>query len=81
MYLIDATPTNIQPMGNKGWCISFGETGVGRVIGVVYLLPDDPHYTRFRIVQGEKVPLYEPIGERPLTEEEIQHFEQLVRKQ
>jgi len=80
MKLTDATPTSIQPMGDKGWCISFGEAIVGREVGTVYLLSNDPYYVRFLIVQGEKTPLYQPVSKRPLTDEEAVHFERLVKE-
>jgi hypothetical protein len=78
MKLIEATPTRIRETGN-GWCVMFGEIVEGQEIGVVYFFPDDPHYTRFRIIRGNSTPLYETILTRPLTPEEMQHFEALVK--
>jgi len=76
MRLIEATPTNVRQMGN-GWCIRFGEEIVGQEIGAVFLLPQAQYYVRFKIVQGETVPMYQPMDKRPLTEEELEHFVQM----
>ena len=73
MRLTDAKPAKVYPIGD-GWCFSFGKDAIGHEIGVVYLLQREPHYTRFKIVEQDGLPAYQPISTRPLTAEEIAHF-------
>jgi hypothetical protein len=76
--LIDAIPDNIQHIGG-GWRITFGDETTQDEISCVYLLKSRQYYVRFKIVREPRTLLpYETISERPLTEEEITHFEALV---
>ena len=86
MRLIDAIPTSVHPQAGSGWCFIFGEGIVGHEVGAVYLIPGKPHYTRFKVVPWREkgsnappLPAYQEIGERPLTPEEIAHFEALAQ--
>lgn len=78
--LIDTTPDDIQHI-TDGWRITFGDEHTQDEIGCVYLLRNRQYYVRFKIVRkpGNRLP-YKTISERPLTEEEIAHFEALVTK-
>lgn len=79
--LIDAIPDKIQPIGG-GWRIAFGDETKQDEFGCVYLLKNRQYYVRFKIVHGLGKPLpYTIISERPLTEEEITHFEALIKGQ
>ncbi len=87
MELIDATPRNILPLGRNQWMFEYGEPEIGREVGAAYLIPGNPHYTRFKIVASPQpegsdqppIPAYQLISERPLTPEEIPHFEALAK--
>ena len=79
--LIESTPAQSQPIGRNEWLFSFGEPVVGHEVGVVYLLASNPKYVRFKIIDQNGSPAYQPIKERPLTPEEITHFESLRREQ
>ena len=79
--LIDGIPDKIQHIGG-GWRITFGDETTQDEIGCVYPLKTRQYYVRFKIVRGPGNPMpYETISERPLTEEEITHFEALVAGQ
>jgi hypothetical protein len=80
--LIDMIPDNIQHIGG-GWRIIFGDETTQGEIGCVYLLKTHQYYVRFKIVRelGTILLPYEIISKRPLTEEEISHFEALVAGQ
>ena len=56
---------------------SFDEPVVGREVGVVYLLTSSPKYVRFKTIDQDSLPAYQPVHERPLTAEEITHFQHL----
>ena len=89
MRLIDAIPTSVHPQAHNGWCFVFGEGIIGREVGAAYLVQGNPHYTRFKVIASPRdkdsdqpiIPAYQPISERPLTAEEIAHFEALARQQ
>ena len=59
----------------------------GHEVGAAYLLPGNPHYTRFKVIASPQpeasdapvIPAYQPISQRPLTVEEIAHFEALAQ--
>jgi hypothetical protein len=92
MRLIDAVPTSVHPQAGSGWYFVFGEGmategSTGREVGAAYLLPGNPHYTRFKVIASPQpegsdapvIPAYQPINQRPLTAEEIAHFEVLAQ--
>lgn len=79
MQLIEATPTQVYPL-HDGCILMIGTPELGKRCGAVYLTKK-PHYTRFLYVMGkDDVPVYQVELERPLTDEERQHFEAWVQE-
>jgi len=79
--LIEVAPLQVMSIGRNEWLFSFGEPVVGHDVGVVYLLASNPKYARFKIIDQDGLPAYQPMSERPLTADEIAHFERLAREQ
>jgi hypothetical protein len=75
--LIEATPTQVQRLGNEDFYISF-EGAQSGLVGVVFLKPHSGRYVRFKTLVVDDHNAYQPISERELTEEELAHFTALV---
>jgi hypothetical protein len=79
MKLIEATPTQVQRIGNEDFYISF-EGAKSGLTGVVFLKPHSGRYVRFKTVVVDGHNAYQPISERELTDEERAHFEAMVQQ-